>query len=313
MDLIKWLIFGLYFLPSSAQEAIKDSLFVIKYTDKINVGTYLSNTSNSFELLYIEDGVKKSFDLIPNNRDQIGLSLNYKIIDISFGFSPHFLAENRGENNTSVFSFNTRLFYKKWMQSLLFINQKGFFIGNDEFTFFFPKFRSTKYGGTTSFIFNDAFSYKTILNEREWQRRSAGSFIPSLSFYYTNLDLNEGVDPESNSIILTLSPAYFHNFVIHRNILISAGIGIGGGIDILDGMVTPIVEVSQSLKLAYNKPTFFSALSVSATRYALEESKTDVQLNDDIILVKLSVGMRLDAPKKVSDFYQKTTEKFLKK
>ena len=137
MDLIKWLIFGLYFLPSSAQEAIKDSLFVIKYTDKINVGTYLSNTSNSFELLYIEDGVKKSFDLIPNNRDQIGLSLNYKIIDISFGFSPHFLAENRGENNTSVFSFNTSLFYKKWMQSLFSQQMFIFYFVSNCFCYFF--------------------------------------------------------------------------------------------------------------------------------------------------------------------------------
>ncbi|HEY6144450.1 MAG TPA: DUF4421 family protein, partial [Flavobacterium sp.] len=254
-------------------------------------------------------GPKRTFDLNPNRREQIGASVSFKIIDFSFGYSPQFFDVNKDNDGSKLYNFSTRFTHKKWMQTLSFINQTGFYVSEGGLTVPLPDLRTTKIGGVTSYIFNPNFSFKTIANQKEWQTKSSGSFIPSFSFFYTNLDLNDGSpNPESDLFEMTLSPSYYYNFVINNRVLLSTGLGIGGGISDMDGEVSGIYNYSGSLKLGYNTDSFFSFANVNFIAF-VQNSETRAQLNDNVSSLNIALGYRFDAPQKVKEYYDKRAKK----
>ncbi|WP_035652620.1 DUF4421 family protein [Flavobacterium sp. ASV13] len=291
-----------------AQNDTLQNPYFKSYNDKITASVYYLDTSNSFQITSDNQDPKIYFDLIPNRKEQIGFSLNYKIIDITIGFAPKFLGGNTGDSHSKNFNFNTRFYYKKWMQSLTFINQKGFYVSDDNFTAQMPNMRSTKIGGSTSYVFNDKFSFKALVNQNEWQTKSSGSFIPNFSFYYTNIDLNTPDTTPGDIYGFTLTPSYFYNFVISDRVLIGAGIGLGAGINDVDGDTSALYQADLNLKLAYNQDRFFAFASLNAVTFDQDE-KVDPRLNDNIVTLKISAGYRFDPPKKIKEVYDKANEK----
>ncbi|WP_029271245.1 DUF4421 family protein [Flavobacterium sp. KJJ] len=306
------LIYIVFFASVFGCFAQKDSLqnpYFKSYDDKVTVSSYYLDTSNNFQIGFTTNGQKNYIDLIPNRQEQLGLSLGYKFVDISFGFSPKFFDVNKDNSDSKLFSFNTRFYHKKWMQSFTFINQKGFYASEESVQVPFPRMRTTKIGGTTSYVFNDNFSYKTLVNQNEWQTKSSGSFIPNFSFYYTNLNLNN--EPNSSNgdfYVFSLAPSYFYNFVISDRILIGTGIAFGAGINDIDGDVSALYQLDLNLKLAYNTDRFFAFASLNTINFIQKESAKD-RLNDNISTVKLSIGYRFDPPNKVKEVYEKVNEK----
>ncbi|GAA3761020.1 DUF4421 domain-containing protein [Flavobacterium ginsengiterrae] len=296
-------IFGCF-----AQNDTLQNRYFKSYNDKITASIYYLDTSNSFQIASGTQEPKIFVNLIPNRREQIGFSLSYRIIDITLGFAPKFLSGNKGDSKSKNFNFHTRFYYKKWMQSFTFINQKGFYISDDNITAQLPNMRTTKIGGSTSYIFNDKFSFKTLTNQNEWQTKSSGSFIPSFSFYYTNLDLNTLDSSPGDLYVFTLAPAYYYNFVISDRVLIGAGLALGAGINDIDGDTSALYQADFNLKLAYNNDRFFGFASLNTVSFAQDE-KVDPRLNDNIATVKLSIGYRFDPPKKVAEVYDKVNEK----
>ncbi|WP_426483476.1 DUF4421 family protein [Flavobacterium sp. 2] len=291
-----------------AQNDTLQNPYFKSYNDKITASVYYLDTSNSFQITSDNQDPKIYLDLIPNRKEQIGFSLNYKIIDITIGFAPKFLGGNTGDSHSKNFNFNTRFYYKKWMQSLTFINQKGFYVSDDNFTAQMPNMRSTKIGGSTSYVFNDKFSFKALVNQNEWQTKSSGSFIPNFSFYYTNIDLNTPDTTPGDIYVFTLTPSYFYNFVISDRVLIGAGIGLGAGINDVDGDTSALYQADLNLKLAYNQDRFFAFASLNAVTFDQDE-KVDPRLNDNIVTLKISAGYRFDPPKKVKEVYDKANKK----
>jgi len=292
----------------NAQNDSLQNIYFKSYNEKITFSAYYLDTSNSFQIASDIQDPKIFLNLIPNRREQMGFNLNYKIIDVTFGFAPKFLSGNKGDSRSKNFNFNTRFYYKKWMQSFTFINQKGFYISEDNVTAQLPDMRTTKIGGSTSYIFNDKFSFKTLVSQNEWQIRSSGSFIPSFSFYYTNLDLNTPNSSPGDMYVFTLAPSYFYNFVISNRVLIGAGIAVGAGINSMDGDTSALYEADLNLKLAYNKDRFFTFASLNSVSFAQDEN-VDPRLDDHIVTLKFSVGYRFDPPKKVKEVYDKVNDK----
>ncbi|GGD23249.1 DUF4421 family protein [Flavobacterium orientale] len=292
-----------------AQQDSEENSHFTNYDDKLITSLYYFDTSNNFLFNYNLDGTSNYLEFQPNRREQIGVNLSYKFIDVSYGFSPAFLAENKDNSGSKLFTLSTRFYHKKWMQSLTFINQKGFYVSNGEVQAPFPRMRTTKIGGTTSYIFNDKFSFKTIANQKEWQSKSAGSFIPNLSIFYTNFDLNDGgEDTNSNIYLVSLAPSYFYNFVINNQFLLSGGMSTGAGFNIVDGDISAIYEWSASLKIGYNSDSFFTFVNLNYIDF-IQDSTAQIRLNDQISTVKITAGYRFDPPKKVKEFYDKTAEK----
>ena len=52
-------------------------------------------------------------------------------MDFGYGFSPGFFDVNKDNSDSKLFSLNTRFYLKKWMQSVVFINQKGFYVSEE--------------------------------------------------------------------------------------------------------------------------------------------------------------------------------------
>ncbi|AXB55857.1 DUF4421 family protein [Flavobacterium fluviale] len=305
------LIYAIFFTSIFGCFAQNDSIqnpYFKSYNDKITASVYYLDTSNNFQITSDNQDPKIYLDLIPNRREQIGFNLNYKIIDVTIGFAPKFLSGNKGDSNSKNFNFNTRFYYKKWMQSFTFINQKGFYLSDDNITAQLPNMRTTKIGGTTAYIFNDKFSFKTLVSQNEWQTKSSGSFIPTFTFYYTNLDLNTPDSSPGDLYVFTLAPSYFYNFVISDRVLIGAGIGLGAGINTMDGDTSALYELDLNLKIAYNKDRFFGYMSLNSISFA-QDDKVEARLNDNISTLKISIGYRFDPPKKVKEVYDKVNEK----
>lgn len=293
-----------------AQENTSSNSHFKTYDDKVITNLYYLDVSNNFQIINSNsDGTKTTLDLIPNRREQIGVGISYKMIDISYGFSPQFFEVNKDNGNSKLFNIGTRFVVKQWMQTISFINQKGFYVSEGATTVLLPKMRSTKIGGVTSYICNPNFSFKTIANQKQWQTKSSGSFIPNFSFFYTNLDLNDGSpDTQSDIFEMTLSPSYFYNFVINNRVLLSAGLSIGGGISNIDSDISGILESSASFKIGYNTDSFFSFLNVNYIAF-LQNSEAKVQLNDAISTLNFTLGYRFDPPKKVKEYYDKGAKK----
>ena len=302
------LFFGGIVSAFAQKDSLQNTHFV-SYDEKVVSSIYYQDISNSFQVNFNTAGEANYLGLEPNRRAQIGLNLSYKFIDISYGYSPEFLAENKDNEGSKLFSLGTRFYYKKWMQSLSFINQTGFYITDGETELEFPRLRTTKFGGTTSYIFNDKFSFKTIANQKEWQTKSAGSFIPNLSIYYTNFDLNDGnSENKSNIYLVSLSPSYFYNWVINNHFLISGGLAVGGGFNSVDGDFAPIYEGSLSLKMGYNSDSFYTFVNLNYIDF-VQDSEAAIRLDDQIVTFKFTAGYRFNPPKKVKEYYDKANKK----
>ncbi len=305
------IIYTTFFTSIFGCFAQNDSLrnpYFKSYNDKITASVYYLDTSNSFQIASDNPETKMYVNLIPNRREQIGFNLNYKIIDVGFGFAPKFLSQNKGDSHSKHFNFNTRFYLKKWMQSFTYINQKGFYIKDDNITAQLPSMRTMKIGGSTAYVFNDKFSFKTLVSQNEWQTKSSGSFIPTFSFYYTNLDLNTPDSSPGDIYVFTLAPSYFYNFVISDRVLIGAGLALGAGLNLIDKDSSALYQADFNLKLAYNKDRFFAFATLNTISFA-QDDKIDPRLNDNIVTLKLSAGYRFDPPKKVKEAYDKVNEK----
>lgn len=292
----------------SQNDTIKSAHFKT-YEESIISSLYYLDTSNSFEIIYNANNTTNYLNLEPNKRAQIGANVSYKMIDLSYGFSPAFLAENKDNSGSKHFTISTRFYLKKWMQSFTFINQTGFYISDGATETAFPKMRTTKIGGTTSYVFNDTFSFKTLANQKEWQTISAGSFIPNFSIYYTNIDLNSPTaGTHSDIFIFSLAPSYFYNWVIHEKLLLSAGLSAGYGLNSVDGDVYGIAEVSSNFKIGYNTDAFFTFINYNFSKFN-QNTNTQIRLNDAINTFKFTLGYRFKAPKKLTQLYDKANKK----
>lgn len=176
-----------------------DSTRIVSYADKfvvkINVDTQtdiytVRNNQNGSELI-----------IVPNNNYRVFLSLDYEFLGVSIGFSPTFFPGNndddfRGESSFSDFKFRAVL--RQWIQGFQMSTIKGYYVENSgDFLpgwteglgpyLQIPDLTSKTFGMSTSYSFNPNFSFRNILYQTEWQKKSAGSFIPALFYSYDRL------------------------------------------------------------------------------------------------------------------------------
>lgn len=302
-----------------SQNAISDSLTVdnkhtnseniISYREKVAVGLTYSDASNSFFLKDRNNGTENDTRFTPNTQQQFIIGLNYKLLGIGFGFTPSFLRTDKGDYKSHQFNLKLNGNYKQWFQSLAFVSQKGFFVENDQTgRVYNPHLQTLKIGGTTSYIFNEDFSYRMILDQSQWQRHSTGSFVPTFSFFYTNADFNDDQRPivKANFYTFTIAPAYYYNFVLYEHLLASVGVMVGGGVNIVNGNADPLTELSYHLKLGYNTDRFFSFVGFDITQFS--QFRKDKQLNDRYTHLKIGIGYRFLPPQKAKNIYDKATK-----
>jgi hypothetical protein len=301
---------GFFFSGILGCFAQEDSLCVRyfkKFDDNISTKLSINSTSNSFVLNDVANNSR--YDIVPNDRERIDLSLGYRAIAVSFGFAPNFLATNRDNNDSKLFNLNFRAFHKQWTQSFDLYSQRGFYLKTGDVSVVLPDMKTFKIGGQTSYVLNENFSFRAMSAQSEWQQKSAGSLIPTLSLYYTKLRFKiEDFDETALIYTAAISPAYYYNFVIQKNFYISLGTAPGIGIEYVDSDISALYQIEFNAALGYASDTFFAGINSNVKSFT-SNTGSDVQWGDAVARGEIYVGYRFKPPKKLTEIAKKINEK----
>ena len=237
-------------------------------------------------------------------------------MEIDVGYTPTFLKFNHDDEEkgkTKFFNLGTRFYVKQWMQNLELSKTKGYYISAKDFGYpdennvIFPDLKVFKIGGSTSYIFNPDFSFRAIFKQTEWQQKSSGSFVPTLSYYYTDFK-NEGMGKDQYVDVAT-GPSYFYNWIIANKFLVSAGAFGGIGYShvrssgFTDGTASSKSDglnyrTEFTVAIGYNTPKFFTGVNVSINSF-YHNVETDFRVDDQQQFFEFHLGYRFGSPKKL--------------
>jgi len=292
-------LFGLLALGLHAQEPVIDTVrYVETYPTRLTWRNSLTTTGNSFVIRDTELG--SDLTLNPERSVHFHTSLQFRALELGFGFSPAWLNPDRDLEGARLFNLDFRLYTGRWMHAFAYLDQVGFRADFNGIDLPFPDFATRKVGGTTSFVLNRRFSFRAIHSQNEWQLSSAGSFVPRVLAYYTRYQLNTGLGNETqHSFDLALGPGYHYNWVLGKHWLLSAGNTTGLRINILEleeGTNTYwLWETQFRATLAYNSDTFFGGVGGQYTFYE-HGAGSSTRLDDRIHYVQLYLGYRFRGP-----------------
>ena len=298
----------------------KDNTYITYYEDAIKIRLNLSNTFNSFYIKQSETNL--AFHLTPNQRIRSTLTAIYKFIEVDIGYTPEFIRFNKDDRikgESKFFNMGATFYFSSWRQQLQYSKTKGFYVDKKELStsenILFPDFQVIKIGGTTSYILNKNFSFRSIYIQSEWQIKSTGSFVPGISYYYTRI---RNSHPSEDRIIdIAAGPAYYYNWIIDKSFLISGGAYAGLGYNQTktvynDASPTEMVD-GLSLQtqirgtLAYNSTRFYTGITASLNSVYYKTDPT-IQVRDNQQFYEFFIGYRFNAPDKL----RKITDKSLK-
>ncbi|PZP44498.1 MAG: hypothetical protein DI598_14385, partial [Pseudopedobacter saltans] len=180
-----------------------------------------------------------------------GVGFSYKWFSLSLGLFK-LGSEPANKGKTTSFDLQSNIYKRQWYLDFMIRNIKGFYINdidrisnNGDF-YYNPKMTTTVIGGAFWKILNDKkFSYRAVMTQNEWQKKSAGSFLYGFEVYYGAMNAHGNIIPESiaatdpfvqNKVeklrYFKIGPGagYAYNFVIKRNFFISAG--VTGNLDV---------------------------------------------------------------------------------
>ena len=301
---------GFFFSGILGCFAQEDSLrvrYFKKFGDNISTKLSINSTSNSFVLNDVANNSR--YDIVPNDTERIDLSLGYRAIAVSFGFTPDFLATNKDNSDSKLFNLNFRAFYKQWTQSFDLYSQRGFYLKTGDVSVVLPDMKTFKIGGQTSYVLNKNFSFRAMSAQSEWQQKSAGSLIPTLSLYYTKFRFKiEDFDETAHIYTVALSPAYYYNFVIQKNFYISLGTAPGIGMEYVDSDISALYQIEVNAALGYASDTFFAGINSNVKSFT-SNTGSDVQWGDAVARGEIYVGYRFKPPKKLTEITEKINKK----
>jgi hypothetical protein len=289
----------------------EDSTYIKKFPEKITIRALGRRISNSYRLSSLNDDA--TLLLKPNARDKIGLSAQYRSVEIGFGFTPRFLWRNKQLEKSRLVLANLRLYLGRWIKQIEVYYQRGFFGQIEGVELAYPNFKTTKIGGSTAFSFNRNFSFRALTSQHEWQKKSAGSFVPRLFYYYTHFNWDyDDFGFDTHSYDLAIGPGYHYNWVIQKNLMLSAGANTAAGLNISnsddDTLTSFLYEGGLRLAFGYNSDNFFTGFDCNLRVFEHNERR-DVRVDDRITTIEFYVGYRLDAPKKLLKLSDKINAK----
>ena len=231
-------------------------------------------------------GKEDGFDIVntsrykirSNNKTKLSAGINYRWLAFSLTFAPKVFSENadkkiKGETKSFGFGFSSN--FNHIIQKVNYSRVKGYYLDNtNEFNpswkngdpyIQFPGLIFRSFSGQTAYKFNDNFSFNAINSQTESQLKSAGTFLPSLSYqHYIIKDqtplTGQNSSQKSKTFEVVFSPGYYYTFVTPSNLYASAGINPGIGLS--------------RTKLLTREPSGNSRTKYNGTVYQLESTFT---------------------------------------
>lgn len=309
-----------------SQQANKDSLSQIgiaTYDDYVKIRMGINNR---FERFSVHDKASKlHFNLNPNQRIRTTFSVIYKFMEFDIGYVPKFLRYNNDDGTRGVSSFTyfgTRVYFGKWMQYLSFSRTKGFYVDGKELNYnanvIFGDLRVMKIGGSTTFVANRSFSFKSVYSQSEWPEKSSGSFAPMVNYYVTKIYGNQF---STNYLIdFGLGPSYHYNWKIFDRLMLSGGVFCGIGYNYTRSNPTNETPLEQNRQVSfqsqirwnigYNSQHFYSGFSGTLDSFTYR-TPSSITVDNSQHFFEFYVGYRFPAPNKINNFINKQTHKLL--
>lgn len=315
-----------------------DTSYIKNLSDKLIVKLFIDNKVDSYN--FYNKNSDETFTILPNLNSKISVSLDYEVfsfvLSVPKKWTP-FKTDDEFKGKTENISFSFGVFLNNWYQTFYFSNTKGYYIANTG-NFFpewrqgidpylqLPNYRVRKIEGTTSYILNgNRFSYRSFLYQTQIQKKSAGSFIPSLNYSYLyQSDDNQEHDYTYHGDVFYISAilAYQYNWVISHRLYFSTGANIGIGFRTSNentqenSSQRPYHHTSLSntigfnANLNYQNKNIFCGLKGIASGVTAKDT-TDSSLNNSIFYGVIYLGYRFDTPDRVSKTYNKISKKGL--
>lgn len=319
---------------ASARDTTGDSSNFESYSDKILIKLNVSTQTDQYTLTY---KTGPAIRLMTNNDYKVFLSLDYEFIGFSYGFSPKLFDANDDDvikGHSSFTNYKLQLFPGQWLQTISFDKVKGYYIDNTQD--FIPGWQQGKYpylqipdlktvqwAFSTSYVLNPGFSFKNLIYQTEWQKRSAGSFVPVAFYDYTrtSFDLSgtKGLQKDFN---FRLGLGYYHTFIIaHRfyiapNIVPSLGIRYtrfrseAGGAITTNNNTYFTRFLDGGLKAGFNSRRWVAGFGLSFNISWYNEDPGTIVRNDRAYGI-IYMGFRFGTPRFIADTYRKLSDRLL--
>ncbi|MGB5237133.1 MAG: DUF4421 family protein [Flavobacteriaceae bacterium] len=310
----------------------KDSTYITSYADKFVLKLNVDTQTSSYEL---RDLSGRELNLEHNNTYRLYVSLDYQFFGLSFGIAPDIFGGEdnlnlKGESSMTDFRFRAAL--GNWVQGFQFSTLKGFYVDNTgDFVpdwmegidpyIQIPDFTNRIYGMSTHYVLNPNFSFRNILYNTEWQKKSAGSWIPSLFYGWEDFEYTfEGVKSDENIFQLKLALPYYHTWVLNENWFVGVNISPSLGVsfsrykeDVADMRIeesrtylTRGIEGGIQIGYAAERWVFGSSFVFDVNGYD-EERLGSVENNK--FFAQVYVGYRLNTPGFIDRGYNKAARK----
>ncbi len=310
-------LFSLPLLVLSQENiSFSNSNFIEKIDNKLSLKLDIDNDIESFEF----NGENLSYRIEPNIDLRTELSVHYRFISFRIGYTPQFLSNNNEDlkGKTKVFKIQTDLYLKNWVQTFEYYKVKGFYLtdlkGNENFSLpdgieflILPNLKTVTFRGVTKYKFNNNFSFKALTTQNEIQRKSAGSFVPSLAYSYFEIT-DKTTTQDLNSYSLILNTGYFYTFVINKKWYSGLGISPGLGIE-FNKLITKtdngsifsrdndlVFNLDTHLGLGYNSKSFFGGIDLRFLATTRDENSI-IEFDTLRGLLQIFIGYRFNSPK----------------
>ena len=262
LSLICFIVFNIQYC--FAQETVEeiattvDTLsneYIIDHKKQFNVKLEVGNEISSFSL--IENDIEA--DLKPSLNLRYAVVLSYKFLSVRIGIRPKISEEQKEQKGGSdTFRLKFQSLFDNWNHVIEYNIDKGYYVANtgdfidieNGIRIQFPEMSSNILYGTSSYKFNKKYSMRAFQSQTEIQVKSAGSFMPGISYSFYSITgtdivkdgsgerLNRDYYNEYNGFNIALSVGYYYTFVIKKYWFANAYAVPNAGIDIYKTTVT---------------------------------------------------------------------------
>ncbi|GAB1309719.1 DUF4421 domain-containing protein [Urechidicola sp. KH5] len=334
-------------LSYTQTEKVSDSLPVISfreyiadYTKQLNIKFEVSNEIPKYKIPFAGETVK----IEPNLGLRYAFVVSYKFLSVRLGIRPKPSGTSATEKGKpKSFRLKFALLFNKWSHDFEYNQVRGYYIVDKGITdeifpsdasnhIQFPDLTTRVFSGTSAYKLNDNYSVRATISQTERQLKSAGSFIPSIDYWYYNFD---GLDTyknlsgetiernkylETQGFNIAVNMGYYYTFVKKNwfaNAFAIPGVGVDfnwseafeNGSSIKDNFQELLWSFKGGIGAGYNGEKIFGGASFvkHITNESNNSDKVQFQLSKNSFF--LFIGYRFKAPKQIAKPIDKIEEK----
>lgn len=230
-------------IPADSLVDGADPRYILDYGKTIVGRVYIQKKVNSFS---VKNSGYEDLKYVPNNVHGLGIGASYRWISLSLSLAKlGSEANDRGKSH--IFDLQSNIYKRKMVYDVMIRNIKGFYLNNKgqvpntDGYYVNPDMHTFVIGGAAWRILNDQkFSYRAVMTQSEWQRKSAGSILIGWELYYGNMNAKGNVVPTALSAVHDDYPqkdvtkinyiktgpgiGYAYNYVLWQNFFLSGGL-----------------------------------------------------------------------------------------